>query len=102
MININDILAKNPVVPLVQSDDPAAAVAISRALAAGGLTVVEVVFRTLLMKYRKSSPVPVPCCQQSRRRLRSTAAQSLSFRLGSTMALWVSRKTMTHQFTPEL
>ena len=46
MININDILAKNPVVPLVQSDDPAAAVAISRALAAGGLTVVEVVFRT--------------------------------------------------------
>ncbi len=46
MININDILARNPVVPLVQSDDPAAAVAISRALAAGGLTVVEVVFRT--------------------------------------------------------
>ncbi|HNP65436.1 MAG TPA: bifunctional 4-hydroxy-2-oxoglutarate aldolase/2-dehydro-3-deoxy-phosphogluconate aldolase [Woeseiaceae bacterium] len=46
MIDINDILAKNPVVPLVQSDDPAEAVAISRALAAGGLTVVEVVFRT--------------------------------------------------------
>ncbi len=46
MKNINDILAKNPVVPLVQSDDPAEAVAISCALAAGGLTVVEVVFRT--------------------------------------------------------
>ena len=46
MININKILAANPVVPLVQSDDPASAVAISRALAAGGLTVVEVVFRT--------------------------------------------------------
>ena len=46
MLTINNILAANPVVPLVQSDDPAAAVAISRALAKGGLTVVEVVFRT--------------------------------------------------------
>ena len=46
MLDINTILAKNPVVPLVQSDDPAAAVEISRALAKGGLTVVEVVFRT--------------------------------------------------------
>jgi len=35
-----------PVVPLVQADDPAVAVRISRALAAGGVTVVEVVFRT--------------------------------------------------------
>ena len=35
-----------PVVPLVQADDPAVAVKTSRALAAGGLTVVEVVFRT--------------------------------------------------------
>jgi 2-dehydro-3-deoxyphosphogluconate aldolase / (4S)-4-hydroxy-2-oxoglutarate aldolase len=35
-----------PVVPLVQADDPGVAVRISRALAAGGLTVVEVVFRT--------------------------------------------------------
>ncbi len=35
-----------PVVPLVKAEDPATAVAISRALAAGGLTVVEVVFRT--------------------------------------------------------
>lgn len=35
-----------PVVPLVQSDDPEVAVKTSRALAAGGLSVVEVVFRT--------------------------------------------------------
>ena len=35
-----------PVVPLVQSDDPEVAVKTSRALAAGGLVVVEVVFRT--------------------------------------------------------
>lgn len=40
------VLASIPVVPLVKAEDPATAVAISRALAAGGLTVVEVVFRT--------------------------------------------------------
>ena len=45
-IDINNTLQAVPVVPLVQSDDPAAAVQISRALAAGGLTVAEVVFRT--------------------------------------------------------
>jgi 2-dehydro-3-deoxyphosphogluconate aldolase/(4S)-4-hydroxy-2-oxoglutarate aldolase len=45
-IDINKTLESVPVVPLVQSDDPAAAVQISRALAAGGLTVAEVVFRT--------------------------------------------------------
>ena len=45
-MNINEILADRPVVPLVQADDPAIAVEISRALAAGGLKVVEVVFRT--------------------------------------------------------
>lgn len=40
------VLESAPVVPLVKADDPATAVRISRALAAGGLTVVEVVFRT--------------------------------------------------------
>jgi len=45
-IDINKTLEAVPVVPLVQSDDPAIAVQISRALAAGGLTVAEVVFRT--------------------------------------------------------
>lgn len=44
--DINQTLQSVPVVPLVQSDDPATAVKISRALAAGGLTVAEVVFRT--------------------------------------------------------
>lgn len=43
---INNTLQAVPVVPLVQSDDPATAVQISRALAAGGLTVAEVVLRT--------------------------------------------------------
>ena len=46
MMNINDLLAESPVVPLVQADDPAVAVRTSRALAAGGLKVAEVVFRT--------------------------------------------------------
>lgn len=45
-MNINDLLDQNPVVPLVQADDPAIAVEVSRALAAGGLQVAEVVFRT--------------------------------------------------------
>ena len=45
-IDITKTLESVPVVPLVQSDDPAVAVKISRALAAGGLTVAEVVFRT--------------------------------------------------------
>lgn len=45
-IDINNTLQAVPVVPLVQSDDPATAVLVSRALAAGGLTVAEVVFRT--------------------------------------------------------
>ncbi|MCJ7592333.1 MAG: bifunctional 4-hydroxy-2-oxoglutarate aldolase/2-dehydro-3-deoxy-phosphogluconate aldolase [Woeseiaceae bacterium] len=46
MPDINELLAKSRVVPLVQADDPTIAVEISRALAAGGLSVVEVVFRT--------------------------------------------------------
>ena len=45
-MNISELLAATPVVPLVQADDPAVAVATSRALAAGGLQVAEVVFRT--------------------------------------------------------
>jgi 2-dehydro-3-deoxyphosphogluconate aldolase / (4S)-4-hydroxy-2-oxoglutarate aldolase len=44
--SLGDVLKSVPVVPLVKADDPAVAVNISRALAAGGLTVVEVVFRT--------------------------------------------------------
>ncbi len=39
-------LERAPVVPLVQADEPAVAVAVSRALADGGLTVIEVVLRT--------------------------------------------------------
>lgn len=46
MPDINEVLAANPVVPLVQSDDPDTAVATSKALVKGGLTVVEVVLRT--------------------------------------------------------
>jgi 2-dehydro-3-deoxyphosphogluconate aldolase/(4S)-4-hydroxy-2-oxoglutarate aldolase len=45
-MNITELLSNNPVVPLVQADDPAIAVKTSRALAAGGLQVAEVVFRT--------------------------------------------------------
>lgn len=45
-MDINKILAASPVVPLVQADDPAIAVQTSNALAAGGLGVIEVVFRT--------------------------------------------------------
>lgn len=45
-MNISKVLETVPVVPLVQAEDPAIAVEISRALAAGGLTVAEVVFRT--------------------------------------------------------
>ena len=44
--DLSKILDSAPVVPLVQADDPAIAVKTSRALAVGGLTVVEVVFRT--------------------------------------------------------
>jgi len=44
--DLNKILQSVPVVPLIQADDPEIAVLISRALAAGGLTVAEVVFRT--------------------------------------------------------
>ena len=45
-MNISELLSNNPVVPLVQADDPAIAVKTSHALAAGGLKVAEVVFRT--------------------------------------------------------
>jgi 2-dehydro-3-deoxyphosphogluconate aldolase/(4S)-4-hydroxy-2-oxoglutarate aldolase len=45
-MNISNVLETIPVVPLVQAEDPAVAVNISRALAAGGLTVAEVVLRT--------------------------------------------------------
>lgn len=43
---LDDRLERAPVVPLVQAEDPAVAVAMSRALAAGGLSVIEVVLRT--------------------------------------------------------
>lgn len=43
---VSEVLKSVPVVPLVKAEDPKVAVSISRALAAGGLTVVEVVFRT--------------------------------------------------------
>ncbi|MAY19059.1 MAG: 2-dehydro-3-deoxyphosphogluconate aldolase [Erythrobacteraceae bacterium] len=39
-------LQSAPVVPLVGEDDPATAVAVTKALAAGGLTVIEVVLRS--------------------------------------------------------
>ncbi|MEM8817562.1 MAG: bifunctional 4-hydroxy-2-oxoglutarate aldolase/2-dehydro-3-deoxy-phosphogluconate aldolase [Pseudomonadota bacterium] len=45
-MNINELLTSSPVVPLIQADDPAVAVKTSQALAAGGLKVAEVVFRT--------------------------------------------------------
>ncbi len=45
-MNIDEILADTPVVPLVQAADPAVAVKTTVALAAGGLRVVEVVLRT--------------------------------------------------------
>ncbi|MGB5577561.1 MAG: keto-deoxy-phosphogluconate aldolase, partial [Woeseiaceae bacterium] len=45
-MNITELLSNDPVVPLVQADDPTIAVKTSRALAAGGLKVAEVVFRT--------------------------------------------------------
>ena len=46
IMNISKVLESAPVVPLVQAEDPGIAVNISRALAAGGLTVAEVVLRT--------------------------------------------------------
>ncbi|MEM7452406.1 MAG: bifunctional 4-hydroxy-2-oxoglutarate aldolase/2-dehydro-3-deoxy-phosphogluconate aldolase [Pseudomonadota bacterium] len=39
-------LARAPVVPLIQADDPGVAVSTAHALVAGGLTVLEVVLRT--------------------------------------------------------
>lgn len=45
-MHLNELLMKTPVVPLVQADDPDIAVRTSRALAAGGLNVAEVVLRT--------------------------------------------------------
>lgn len=46
MFDLNSRLARAPIVPLVQADDPEIAIATTRALAAGGLTVIEVVLRT--------------------------------------------------------
>ncbi|MDJ0906415.1 MAG: bifunctional 4-hydroxy-2-oxoglutarate aldolase/2-dehydro-3-deoxy-phosphogluconate aldolase [Woeseiaceae bacterium] len=45
-MNISAALESCPVVPLVQADDAGVAVNVSQALAAGGLTVAEVVLRT--------------------------------------------------------
>lgn len=45
-MNINQTLKALPLVPLVQAEDPAVAVDISRALASGGVAVAEVVLRT--------------------------------------------------------
>ncbi|MDH5454696.1 MAG: bifunctional 4-hydroxy-2-oxoglutarate aldolase/2-dehydro-3-deoxy-phosphogluconate aldolase [Gammaproteobacteria bacterium] len=46
MNDITSRLACAPVVPLIQADDPSVAIATARALAKGGLTVLEVVLRT--------------------------------------------------------
>lgn len=45
-MNIEHLLTETPVVPLVHAEDPDVAVRTARALAAGGLKVAEVVFRT--------------------------------------------------------
>lgn len=45
-MDIDERLQRAPVVPLVQADDPATAVRIAEALTAGGLELIEVVFRT--------------------------------------------------------
>ena len=45
-MNISKTLETSPVVPLVQADDAGVAVNVSKALAAGGLTVAEVVLRS--------------------------------------------------------
>ncbi len=45
-MNIEQLLTETPVVPLVHAEDPDVAVRTARALAAGGLKVAEVVFRT--------------------------------------------------------
>ena len=46
MTDLNSRLAKAPIVPLVKADDPDVAIATTRALAEGGLSVIEVVLRT--------------------------------------------------------
>jgi 2-dehydro-3-deoxyphosphogluconate aldolase/(4S)-4-hydroxy-2-oxoglutarate aldolase len=46
MKDLFERLAKAPIVPLVQADDPEVAIATARALAEGGLSVIEVVLRT--------------------------------------------------------
>ncbi len=46
MSDLRTRLESAPVVPLVQANDPDTAIATSRALAAGGLSVIEVVLRT--------------------------------------------------------
>ena len=45
-MEVQETLERTPVVPLVQADDPATAVKVARALVAGGLALIEVVFRT--------------------------------------------------------
>ena len=45
-MKLTETLATTPVVPLVQAEDPTTAIAVSRALARGGLKIAEVVFRT--------------------------------------------------------
>lgn len=45
-MEVEERLQGTPVVPLVQAEDPATAVRIAQALADGGLTLIEVVFRT--------------------------------------------------------
>ncbi|MHA7819979.1 MAG: bifunctional 4-hydroxy-2-oxoglutarate aldolase/2-dehydro-3-deoxy-phosphogluconate aldolase [Erythrobacter sp.] len=45
-IDLDQTLTNAPVVPLVGEDDPDTAIAVTRALAAGGLNVIEVVMRS--------------------------------------------------------
>lgn len=45
-VDLHTRLARSPVVPLIQADDPDVAIATANALVAGGLTVLEVVLRT--------------------------------------------------------
>lgn len=61
---VENRLQRAPVVPLVQADNPETAVQITRALVAGGLTVVEVVLRTpaaLECLREVASSVPEAC-----------------------------------------
>ena len=90
---IDDLLQHAPLIALVQAEDADTAIRASQALAAGGISMIEVLFRSdaaldCLGAFAREAPEAVAgagrCYRPRRPKQRSTRERASSFRRGRT------------------